>query len=618
MSGRLILYILIPFITLETSSAQEVVRGLLTNRALKTANDKASHSRKELLSTPLELPFFDDFSGHTIYPDQGKWTDNSVFINNTFSDKQVSCGIATFDALDSDGNIYETADSKGFLADQLTSQPLNLTYTADDNVWMSFFYQAGGLGDSPESGDSLTLQFLSPDDNIWYSVWKAEGTADPTFRQVMIRINDTRYLKSGFRFRFSNYASLSASQNDLSMIGNCDQWNLDYVYINKNRNAADTVYNDVALTLPVRSALKNFEAMPWKQFREIELQEMGSAIGINYRNNDTITRNITKNFEIYDVYSNSVSYSFSAGASNIDPQSNVSYDANLVYTFNSSNSDSALFRIKAMLKTDQFDTKVNDTLIYYQVFKDYFAYDDGSAEAGYGINGLGSKNAMFAHKFTSYIPDTLRAINICFNESYDDENKVEFDLMVWDDNNGSPGNAVYTLEEVMVEQGSSINGFYTYRIPDKVPLNGDFYIGWRQRSEAFLNAGLDVNTPHNGKQFYFLNGQWQSSLVSGTVMIRPVVGNAIIITSVDDITDSRPASLKIWPNPASDYFTIDTGDLILSGNTTVSILDLQGREMKHSVLTGTVDISSLPVGAFIVVTRQGNRTIGYSRLIKIK
>ncbi len=35
---------------------------------------------------------------------------------------------------------------------------------------------------------------------------------------------------------------------------------------------------------------------------------------------------------------------------------------------------------------------------------------------------------------------------------------------------------------------------------------GVFYVGWRQTSETFLNAGYDVNTPNAGRQFYWLNG----------------------------------------------------------------------------------------------------------------
>ncbi len=617
MIRKIGLFLLIPFIFIEISGAQEVVTGLSSNRLIKEAA-KRNRRSYALLSNPSELPFFDDFSGRSVFPDPEKWVDDYVFINNTYSDKQITSGIATFDALDNKGMLYPAASPSVFQADQLTSQPINLNYTAADNVWLSFFYQAGGLGDPPELNDTLTLQFLAPDENIWYSVWKAYGTSDQTFRPALIRISDARFLKTGFQFRFINYASLSPNQNDPSMVGNSDMWNLDYVLINKNRNSGDTIFNDVALTLPVRSVLKTHEAMPWNQFREVELQEMGSSILIHYRNNDTITRNVTRNFEIRDVYNNSLSYAFTSGASNIGPLENVNYNASLVYTFNSSGNDSALFRVTSMLKTDQFDPKVNDTLVYYQTFKNYFAFDDGTAEAGYGINGLGSRNAMFACRFKSFIQDTIRAISICFNDSYQETNKRAFDLMVWDDNNGLPGNNLYALDEVMVDQGPEINGFYTYRLPEKVPVSSIFYVGWRQRSETFLNAGLDVNTPPAGRQFYWLNGQWLESQVSGSVMIHPVVGASLKITGIDDVPGTDKNIIRIWPNPASEYITVDAGDLMLSGNATITFMDLNGRELQKNVLSERIDISSLPPGVYILITRVGNKTSGYTKLVKTR
>lgn len=618
MIRQIYLYLLLLFICTGFSSAQEVVTGLRSNNLLTKQGERNARSFNAILSDPLELPFFDDFSGRSYYPDPAKWTDDYVFINNTYSDKQITCGVATFDALDNNGRLYDIASAYLFKSDQLTSQPLNLNYTVNENVWMSFFYQAGGLGDAPEPNDSLTLQFLAPDENKWYSVWSASGTTDKEFRPAIIRISDTRFLKTGFKFRFTNYASLSPNQNDPSMVGNCDHWNVDYILLDKNRNGGDTIFTDVALTLPVRSVLKNHESMPWKQYREIELQEMGSSVLIHYRNNDTIIRNVTRNFEIWDMYANSLSYLFSAGAVNIDPLTNVNYNAGLVYSFNSSNNDSALFRITSVLKTDEFDPKGNDTLVYYQTFKNYFAFDDGSAEAGYGINGLGSRNAMFAYKFKSFIDDTLRAVNICFNDSYNDANKRAYDLMVWDDNNGLPGNVIYTLEEVMVEQGQKINGFYSYKIPDKVPVNNFFYVGWRQRSESFLNAGLDVNTPHAGRQFYWLNGEWQLSQVSGTVMIHPVLGDALRITSVDDVIYKDKKQISIWPNPASGYINIDADELLLSGDASVTIIDLNGREVKKTILTERIDISSLPAGIYIIITSLNGKPAGYSRLIKLR
>ncbi len=541
-----------------------------------------------------------------------------MFINNTYSDQQVTTGIATFDAIDNSGRLYETASSTGFEADHLTSQPVNLNYSATDNIWLSFFYQPAGLGDPPEVNDSLTLQFFAPAEAKWHSVWKAEGKTQQRFKPVIIRINQSQYLKKGFKFRFINYASLSANLSDPSMIGNCDIWNIDYVYLNKNRNGADTSLADVAFRTPLRSILKTHEAMPWKQFKQVYLQEMGSAIPIHYRNNDIIIRNVTRNFVIWDVYKNTLSHSFSAGATNISPLTNVDYNANLIYTYDTSNNDSALFHITCSLITDDFDPKDNDTIQYYQIFNNYFAFDDGSSEGGYGVNGLGSRNAIVAYRFKSYMKDTIRAVRICFNDSYLNSNIRAFDLMIWDDNNGLPGNVLYSLEDLMVVKGDEINGFYTYNLPDGVRVDDIFYIGWKQRSETFLNAGFDINTPHGGKQLYWLNGEWHQSQVQGSVMIRPVVGDPLKTTSIDDTYYHNKNTFRLWPNPASDYINIDWNELAISQSAYVTFIDINGRELMKVPYSERINISSLSEGIYIVITTINGKPAGYNRLVKIR
>jgi len=616
MIRQLYLYLAFLFLFFSLASAQEVVTGLQSNSILTGKSDeKVSYKGITVVDT-LKLPFFDDFSKQSFYPDVLKWIDDFVFINNTYSDNQITSGVATFDALNGKGRLYETATPSGFEADHLTSKPLDLNYTASDNIWFSFVYQAGGLADLPEAKDSLTLQFLAPAENKWYSVWRAFGNNSTKFKTVIIPVNQARFLKKGFQFRFINYASLSPNLSDPSMVGNCDIWNIDYLLIDKNRSAADTVYADVAFRLPVRSLLKSYEAMPWKQFRQVYLQEMGSSIPVYYRNNDIITRNITRSFEIWDMYKKSMAHSFSPGAVNIAAQTNVDYNANLIYTYNTSNPDSALFRITCTLKTDAFDPKENDTIVYYQVFKNYFSFDDGTSEGGYGVNGLGSRNAMVAYRYNSFIQDTLRAIRICFNDSYLNANKREFDLMVWDDDNGIPGSMIYSVEKVMVEQGVLINGFYTYNLPEGVMVNKIFYIGWKQRTETFLSAGFDINTPHKGNQFYWLNGEWQQSQVNGSIMIRPVVGDPLRVTSIKDTYYRNKNLIKIWPNPASDYITIDAGENTVSGLAYVSVTDLSGRELIRVPFSEQIDISTLREGIYIVITSLNGKAIGYNRLIK--
>jgi hypothetical protein len=350
---------------------------------------------------------------------------------------------------------------------------------------------------------------------------------------------------------------------------------------------------------------------------EIYTQEMGEAITIHYRNNDIIERNVTRNFEIWNVYDNILSGSFTAGAMDIDPLTSIDYDASHTYTYTSENSDSALFRIKSWLITDSFDPKGNDTLVYYQHFGNYFAFDDGSAESGYGVNGLGSRNAMVAYRFKSFIQDTLRAISICFNDSYLNSNLRSFDLMIWDNSDGLPGNILYSLEEVMVEQGDELNGFHTYILPSSVAVSNIFYIGWRQRSETFLNAGIDINTLHNGKQYYWINGNWNLSQITGTLMIRPVVGPSLS-TAINDITYNHKNTLHFWPNPASESITIDPGDSQDPDLLYISIFDLQGRLMIRTHYREKIDISSLNEGLYIISASRNGIPAGYSRLVKVR
>jgi hypothetical protein len=618
MIKKISLYLIFINLFLIVSKAQEVTTGLQSNYIILKSRENQKINRGITVTDTLDLPIFDDFSERSVTPNDRIWMDDYVFINNTYSDRQITSGVATFDALDNSGRLYENSSSTTFKADQLTSKPVNLDLPSSSDIWLSFLYQAGGLSDAPEANDSLTLQFLAPDENKWYSVWHAGGSMDQRFKTAIIPVNKTRFLKKDFQFRFINYASLSPNLSDPSLVGNSDIWNIDYVLLDKNRNPADTVYADVALRLPLRSLLKSYEAMPWKQFSKIYLQEMGSYIPVHYRNNDTITRNATRNFEIWDVYKNSLAYYFSPGATNINPLTNIDYNANLVYTFKSDIPDSALFRLTCSLKTDAFDPKENDTLVYYQVFNNYFAYDDGSSEGGYGINGLGSRNAMMAYRFVSFMKDTLRAVNICFNDSYMDANKRSFDLMVWDDNNGIPGNVIGSVQEVLVEQGDRINGFYTYNVPGGIMVNGIFYVGWKQRSETFLNAGFDVNTPHAGKQFYWLNGEWQQSQVKGSVMIRPVVGDRLKTTSVNETYYKDKTLTRIWPNPATDFFTIDIGEKSIGGDVYVSILDLSGRELIKVPFSEQIDITSLQNGIYIVIASTRGKPMGYNRLIKTK
>ena len=65
---------------------------------------------------------------------------------------------------------------------------------------------------------------------------------------------------------FFNYASI-ATTNIPSWRSNADQWNLDYIYLNTDRNHADTFYKDISFVERAPSMLKRYQAMPYNQYR---------------------------------------------------------------------------------------------------------------------------------------------------------------------------------------------------------------------------------------------------------------------------------------------------------------------------------------------------------------
>lgn len=611
MSIKRVLYIVLFVSVFLSAPAQEVLTGLSGNSRL---NIKANPFPQAAKGPSLEIPVGDDFSYIGPYPDSTIWSDKYVFINNTLTVNQLTQGVATFDLLDHTGRLYEDATTFVNTADILTSKPVNLGYLPADNIWFSFNYQPGGIGDAPESSDSLTLQFYSPETGIWHSVWKASGSPVKPFKAVILPVNETKFLKDGFRFRFTAYGSLTAGAIDPSMKTSGDNWHIDNVMLDKNRDDADTILHDVSFTLPLRSLLVNHESLPLKHFRQVYLSEMGSAIPVNYINNDDIIRNVTRQFEIRNLKTGAMVHSFSGGAVNIDPATAVSYNAPLFYTFAITGPDTVTYKIKSYLITDIFDSKRNDTIVYYQQFGNVFATDDATAEAGYGVTGQGSANAMVAYRFRAYVPDSLRAIMICFNDSYQNANLRAFDLAVWENDNGVPGNMIYLGEEEMVHQGEGLNGFHTYILNDPVYIENYFFVGWKQRSDKFLNAGVDLNTNHNGRQYYWLNGSWYESQIDGSLMIRAVTGPKIPATAIGDI-NAPLSSIKVWPNPVHDILNVSVDEQVME-SLSFRVIDMSGRTLMDVKSTGTIDVSSLSQGVYILLTLRHGIPTARTRFIK--
>jgi len=600
--------------------AQEVLIQLSANKQVNQLS--TPKNLKGDLDTLL-LPFIDDFSYSSVYPDSRLWTNNQVFVNNSYGENPPSAGVATFDALDNKGLLYDfSVYSIPFSADVLTSKPINLNYTDTslkinaNTVFFSFFYQSAGLGDAPETSDSLILEFFNKNTKGWDTVWTTPGVPKMSeFKQVMIQITE-QYLYKGFKFRFRNIVSLSSNLNP-SFASTADHWNIDYIRIDKNRNKFDSNVRDVCYMNNMTSLLKDYESIPWHHLRNGDSTKMKDNILITFKNNDIRqARHIdTVKFLITDKWGTKKTTTISAGGKDVSAGKSLSSsyaikqsNGKYLYKFVSTSPDSALFEVKSQIKTGDFDYKLNNELVYNQQFYDYYAYDDGSAENGYGLFGEGAKFGMVACKFVNYQPgDSLTAVKIYFNDIVKGINKnFWYYLTIWNCKNGIPNQVLYSNPDYKPTYSSeysrpdSLHQFFTDTLrsifPDKfgyfhdtvVTAPDTFFVGWIQTTADMLNVGWDVNRDAGYVENYanvnriFFNtaGKWTPTSFKGALMIRPVFGSVYNKRKNSNAIESQNLleNVVVYPNPASNSFRIDVP---LSEFTDVYLFDMTGKLMKY-------------------------------------
>lgn len=614
-----------------TIKAQEALTNLQVNPKIKELFLKQSKTKTSQTKSTFELPFIDDFAKSTGYPDSSLWVNNYAFVNLNYAYNPPAIGVATLDAIDESGSIHENASSVPFGADTLTSKPINLNYPGDNTIFLSFFYEPGGYGDTPDNRDTLLLEFYSPDSVKWNKMWHVvfyeedsilneEYSYNETskvvkgdtitklkhkFQQVILPVNEDQYLKSNFQFRFRNYATLSANTDIESKSGNSDHWNIDFVSLNTNRTINDTVITDLAITKPGYSLLKSYESLPWTHYTKAIAYEMADSISVTFTNLNNDTESYALEFEIEDVSGPTGTYSFTGGTTDdMNPFETRIYKRAIDYIFPYySSNDSAFFEIRSFLTSSilpENEYHWNDTSRFLQKFYNYYAYDDGTAENGYGIIGEGTERAMVAMQFNTYKEDTLRGLQIYFNQAINNANQYYFKIHVWDDNNGKPGDIIYTMEEQRPEYENNLNQFSFFPFNDLIIQDGTFYIGWQKiNTPEMLNVGFDANKINSDKLFYNFTGQWTQSQFDGTLMIRPMFGHEIPL-GIKNNPEKTSLDFNIYPNPASNYLNIETKNE-LDNYLRISIFDMYGKIHVDEFNSETpVNISGLSSGIYFI------------------
>lgn len=699
-------------------NAQEIVTGLQYNEAirheLKKNVEQGTLKNTRANQPALQLPFFDDFSQYSYYPDEAKWIGKSVYVNKDFPQYPTNVGAATFDALDASGKVYEDASWIPFMADAMTSQVIRLDSLFDpvtralgpqDSIYLSFYYQPQGNGNEPESWDTLILDFAylgdtvfshidsttwstqywltdlddtippltrlyNPSgmgcnedlfvttyapltwtdsvtipcdsvfgpDTLWQKVWHAEGlslsdfksTYGSDFVQVMIPIytdtNDLKFFTSTFQFRFRNYASIS---NDIipSWRSNVDQWNVDWVYLNYNRNAGDSTYRELTFSQRAPSFLKEYQSMPYRQYRAgSTVSLLKSSFEMYIANLDDVEHNTNYEYKVQQV-NGDFNYSYYGGSCNLLPYDLFGFQncnsscgsahacpfVNSAFNYDYSR-DTTSYTIKHYISDSSETDIIVDSTIYVQGFYNYFAYDDGTPEFGYGVEPAG---ALVAYKFSMSVPDTLQGVQMYFNRTLDNANEIFFNLNVWNDNNGEPGEIIYSENSLKPLWENGLYEFYPYMFADTtIIVSGTFYVGWQQQAGGNLNIGLDSNNDNGDKIFFSNDNNWTPSDVAGSLMIRPIVGPDMVLDVEEKPAINTLETVKIYPNPAGNSFRVDQSEVRFSPGAEIRIYNIYGSLVYNQIgIDSEINISVLSKGMYIVKINDQNQMYSAKLLI---
>jgi len=459
-----------------------------------------------------------------------------------------------------------------------------------------------------EIASTTSQNYCNPN---WEWIWSTNSETGDNFYNAYIAITNSKFLKKGFRFRFKNYASLS---NDESHARNEDFWNLDMVWLDKDRTDVNTTPADVVFTDNISPIYSNYYALPMSHFKQTSKNDFFMTINSFHENFSDEVRQVNFFLEVEKTHTNQ---HITSGNSTNEflPFQTVEVIENLntfktdVYNFIAIDTASQEFGeyifkyYYSDIDNENYKAfRWNDTSRITFTLDNYYAYDDGTAEAGYGLRE--APMGRVAYKFTNLMADTIKAIDIYFNPTLNTSTPL-FNLCIWDEGeDGKPGNLLYYMPGEKVKFDNGLYNFVTYKISEdgfvndeqtEVIVDGNYFIGWQQPYDVLLNVGLDIQSTVKNKLYYNLGFEWTESVQTGVLLMRPVF---------DKLRGEQTSFKKQQNNIAYIYPSIAINNIFIKNTSSDNILSYSisnniGQQVyMDTYKNNSISVSNLPNGLY--------------------
>ena len=596
----------------KNSKAQLIERPL--KKEFPFSNARLKNTRK--------FPFFDDFSDSRRQVDESKWkSSENISISPSAGINAPSYNVAVLNSTKIDGNTYSEDSQKTGKIDSLSSIEINLVdipSSKREKIYLSFFVQKAGITDDfPESPDSLNISFLNKNDT-WDLVWSsAEKTIKSTsFQEYFVKL-EPEYFHENFQFKFQSYGNQS---------GNYDVWLLDYIQLAHERNGINTPKLDRAINSTPSSLFDNYRHIPKTHIKKAKLSDSISFSLFNLENSL-----YPVHYSVYIKEKNTGIVLDTLGEKfqnfiNLRPKATT--NIKIANTFDINKIRTSIESIETLItcytgdgklienivnedttRYDKVNLEINDSIRNQYHLNNFYAYDDGTAEASAGINQNGGEIAC---KFVFLESDQIDTVQIYFPNTGYSEGSQLFRLKVYESENGLPKkHPIDSMLHNTVQTGDS-SVFTEYALSRPIYVKDTIYISIESSSDKYLGIGLDKeNVPSDDILFQKISTQWEKAKNIGRLMIRPVLHTQKPLP--DGVLDNEKKQLfSLHPNP-------NTGTLRINSQIeNIKIYNTFGQEVKFSTHTDsnyhTIKITNSNSGIHILKGEANNR-IYYNKFL---
>lgn len=439
--------------------------------------------------------------------------------------------------------------------------------------------------------------------------WPAE---DP-ITEIVVENPEASYIKDGLLFRFRNKAYAT---------GINDHWHIDYIQLDADNVDVGYDLGEIAHFFPPKDFLINYSAMPWNQFFNYQEKECDTLLNFNIKNNSSQQSQLDLAIEVNELCTPDEIEPFRDLLTTlIEPQQAAEYyynpdlllgnlfrDGYFQEDYDAENG--VVIRTKFIANTDDDFDVSNNTFIQDQIFSNYFAYDDGSAEKSLQLYGNGVK---LATRYVLNEADQLKGISISYNQVVGNLEPGDgmMTLKAWkkiDGINGATSDEEIFSQDISYPGTSNhVDGYSNYYLADydisPIEVNDTIFIGFEVQADEVVNIGFDRNSDALNNSFIDSSGEWvvaSSELVSttGAPMLRAIIGNSPAVGI--DKPSTLAHNLILYPNPTDGLVNFLLPESLQNQFDHFEVIDLAGKQIYSGYDQSNIDLSHIANGFYFI------------------